>query len=149
VTPLRRLDHVAIVVESSDRALEYFSGTLGLEVAASEVLETPAVRLVYLDAGNVFLQLIEPLDSSSEIASWLAEHGEGVHHICFAVDRVPEAIEQLSGEQPASVGTGRGRRSAFLPGPAQHGVLLECTEFDFASDVERTPGWLDGGDDRS
>lgn len=144
--PLRRLDHVAVVVESSERALEYFSGTLGLEVAASEVLEAPPVRLTYLDAGNAFLQLVEPLDSSSELAAWLAEHGEGIHHICFGVDDVAAAVEELDGEPPASIGTGRGRKSAFLAAPGRHGVVLECTEFDVIADVERTPGWLAGGD---
>ena len=149
MTPIRRLDHVAVVVESIDRALEYFAGTLGLEVASSEVLEGPGVRLAYLDAGNTFLQLIEPLDSSSEIASWLAEHGEGIHHICFGVDDVTAAVEQLEGAPPPSLGTGRGRTSAFLPGPARHGVVVECTEFDLATDVERTPGWLDRADHES
>jgi methylmalonyl-CoA/ethylmalonyl-CoA epimerase len=143
MTPVRRLDHVAIVVESIDRALEYFSGTLGLELTSSEVLQTPPVRLAYLDAGNAYLQLVEPLDSSSKIAAWLAEHGEGIHHICFGVDDVPAAVEQLDGAPPAALGSGRGRTSAFLAPPGRHGVVVECTEFDFAADVERTPGWLD------
>jgi methylmalonyl-CoA/ethylmalonyl-CoA epimerase len=142
VTPLRRLDHVAVVVESIDRALDYFSGTLGLEVVAGETIQAPPVRLAYLDTGNAYLQLIEPLDPGSEIAAWLAEHGEGVHHVCFGVDDVEEAVEELVGRPPAAIGSGRGRRSAFLPGEPRHGVVIECTEFDVITDVERSAGWL-------
>jgi methylmalonyl-CoA/ethylmalonyl-CoA epimerase len=141
VRPLRRLDHIGIVVQSTDDALSYFSGTLGLDVASSETLEAPPVRLTYLDVGNAFIQLIEPLDESSEIGLWLGENGEGVHHICFGVDDVGAVVEALDGSPPA-LGSGRGRPSAFLT-RTRHGVRFECTEFDFATDVERTPGWLD------
>jgi methylmalonyl-CoA/ethylmalonyl-CoA epimerase len=142
VTLLRRLDHVAVVVRDTDTALGYFSAGLGLKVASSEELERPRVRLTYLDAGNAYVQLVEPLDSDSELAHWLEGHGEGLHHICFGVDDVPSAIEELSGEPPAALGSGRGRLSAFLPKENAHGVLVECTEFLPAEDVSRTPGYL-------
>ncbi len=144
MTPLRRLDHVAIAVQDTERALEYFSGALGLAVVSSEEIPVPRVRLTYLDAGNAYLQLVEPLDPDSEVAAWLGENGEGIHHICFGVDDVPQAVEELSGTRPAALGSGRGRVSGFLPPPHVHGVRVECTEFNLASDVERTPGWLSG-----
>jgi methylmalonyl-CoA/ethylmalonyl-CoA epimerase len=144
VTPLRRLDHVAIAVEDTERALEYFAGALGLAVVSSEEIAVPRARLTYLDAGNTYVQLVQPLDADSELALWLGENGEGIHHICFGVDDVPEAVEKLSGAQPSALGSGRGRISGFLPPPHAHGVRVECTEFDLASDVERTPGWLNG-----
>ena len=52
------------------------------------------MRLTYLDAGNAFLQLVEPLDPASALATWLDEHGEGLHHICFGVDDVPAAARR-------------------------------------------------------
>jgi methylmalonyl-CoA/ethylmalonyl-CoA epimerase len=142
VTLLRRLDHVAVVVRNTEAALDYFSGTLGLRVASTEEIESPRVRLTYLDAGNVYLQLVEPLNGDSEVARWLDEHGEGLHHVCFGVDDVPSAVEALSGEAPVSLGSGRGRVSAFVPSTDSHGVRVECTEFLPAEDVEQTPGYL-------
>jgi methylmalonyl-CoA epimerase len=142
---LRRLDHVAVAVRDTDTALQHFSERLGLRVASSEELEVPRVRLTYLDAGNAYIQLVEPLDGESELARWLDENGEGLHHICFGVDDVPDAIAQLSGETgPPRLASGRGRTSGFVPAPngTGHGVRLECTEFVRAIDVEQTPGWL-------
>lgn len=138
----KRLDHVAVVVHDTDAALRYFSGRLGLEVVSSEVLLEPHVRLTYLDLGNTFLQLVEPLDNGSAVAASLAEHGEGLHHLCFAVESVVDAAISLADppEAPA-LGSGRGRASAFVAGPVRHGVRLECTEFRRDIDLGGE-GWL-------
>jgi methylmalonyl-CoA/ethylmalonyl-CoA epimerase len=143
MTELRRLDHVAIAVADTDRALEHFSGRLGLAVVASEEIERPHVRLTYLDAGNAFIQLVEPLDDANPIAAHLAEHGEGLHHICFGVDDVAGVAARLGDGTEVAVGGGRGRTSAFVPGPRPHGVAIECTEFHLEEDVHERSGWLD------
>jgi len=145
--PIRRLDHVAVVVRSTDEALLHFAGRLGLEVVHTEELETPSVRLTYLDAGNAFVQLVEPLDPEGELGQWLAAHGEGLHHCCFGVDDPLSAAAALAadGAPPPLRGSGRGRISSFVPGPAPHGVRIECTEFRREEDVDRRPGWLAQG----
>jgi methylmalonyl-CoA/ethylmalonyl-CoA epimerase len=132
MTPLRRLDHVAVAVEDTERALEYFVGRLGLEVASTEVIQSPHVRLTYLDAGGAFIQLVEPLDDDSLIAAHLAQHGEGLHHIAFGVEDVPGTAEELADPDapPVTLGSGRGRPSAFVPGEAHHGVRVEVTGLD-------------------
>jgi methylmalonyl-CoA epimerase len=132
VTRLRKLDHVAVAVRDTGAALEYFSGRLGLEVVSTEVIERPHVRLTYLDAGAVFLQLVEPLDDLSPVARHLAEHGEGLHHIAFAVSDVPGSAAALAdpGAPAVTVGSGRGRPSAFVPGDPHHGVRVEVTQGD-------------------
>jgi methylmalonyl-CoA/ethylmalonyl-CoA epimerase len=141
-TVLKRLDHVAVVIRDTALALEHFSGALGLEVVSTETLLEPRVRLTYLDLGNTLLQLVEPLDDRSAVAVSLAEHGEGLHHLCFAVDSVGEAATALSdsGREP-TLASGRGRTSAFVDGPPAHGVRLECTEFRPEVDLQGD-GWL-------
>jgi methylmalonyl-CoA epimerase len=140
---LRRLDHVAVAVRDTHAALRYFRDQLGLQVASSEELASPHVRLTYLDAGNAYIQLLEPLDADGDLARWIDDRGEGLHHICFGVDDVLAAARELAGDGAAPTpGSGRGRVSAFVPGPAVHGVRVECTEFRRAEDVEGTAGWL-------
>lgn len=143
MTPVRRLDHVAIAVRDADSAVAEFSARLGLRQVHSEELSRPAVRLTYLDAGNCFIQLVQPLSPDAEIAAWLDEHGEGVHHVCFGVDDVAAAVAAIGGEAPSAVGSGRGRVSAFVPG-SLHGMRIECTQFEREEDIERSPGWLAG-----
>lgn len=145
MTLLRRLDHVAVLVRDTAAALEFYSGRLGLEVSSAEELASPHVRLTYLDAGNAYIQLVEPLDGDSQLAAWLDEHGEGLHHVCFGVDDVREAVATLSDPgAPLVLGSGRGRPSAFVTASAANGVRIECTGFDRAEDVDALPGFLSG-----
>jgi methylmalonyl-CoA/ethylmalonyl-CoA epimerase len=142
VTLLRRLDHVAVAVRDTDEALRYFCDRLGLRVASAEELDSPHVRLTYLDAGNAYIQLVQPLERNADLARWLDDHGEGLHHVCFGVDDVVAAARELGdGAEPAR-GSGRGRASAFVPGASEHGLRLECTEFRRDEDVDGNPGWL-------
>jgi methylmalonyl-CoA/ethylmalonyl-CoA epimerase len=129
VTVWRRLDHVGVVVADTEAALAYFCGQLGMRVLEAEELDVPPVRLTHLDAGEVTLQLVEPLAGNRELRAHLAEHGEGVHHICFEVGDLLPAIRELSGgRDPALVIEGARRRSAFVPGETVHGVRLELTQ---------------------
>jgi methylmalonyl-CoA/ethylmalonyl-CoA epimerase len=139
---IRRLDHVAIVVRSTDAALGYFAGRIGLPVVATEDRADLGVRLTYLSTGNAFIQLIEPLTDTGAIAADLAERGEGLHHICFGADDAVADAAWL-GAGTVRPGGGRGRVSAFVPGPRHHGVLVECTAFDYAADVDESAGALD------
>lgn len=140
---LRRLDHVGIAVCDTVLALQYFSGKLGLDVIHAEERALPPVRLTYLDAGNGFLQLLEPLTDDSELASFLRDRGEGLHHLCFGVDDVAASASALSETRlPPTIGGGRGWPSAFVPGPGAHGGMIECTEFSHKDDVVGSVGWL-------
>jgi len=146
VSHLRRLDHVAIVVRDTDEALRFYRDHLGLRVASSEEIPAPPVRLTHLDAGNAYVQLVEPLTSDSALGRWLDEHGEGLHHLCFGVDDVPASIADLSDDgSPVTLGSGRGRMSGFVSAAGSHGATIELIEFVEPDDVQATPGWLDGG----
>lgn len=146
MTVIRRLDHVAIAVRDTAAALAAFQGGYGLEVISSEEIAQPRVRLTYIDCGNAMIQLVEPLDDESAVAEFLRANGEGLHHICFGVEDVPHGAAALSasGVQPAAIGSGRGRSSAFVAGPTPCAVPVEVTEFRRDQDVERVAGWIPG-----
>ena len=96
---IRRLDHVAIVVSDTPTALQHFRDRLGLSVVAVDEPPEVPVRLTYLDLGNTWLQLVEPLDPDHPLAAWLALHGEGLHHICFGVDDVEQELAHIGSAQ--------------------------------------------------
>jgi methylmalonyl-CoA/ethylmalonyl-CoA epimerase len=137
---IERLDHVAIVVADTESALRFFRDQLGLEVVAVDEPPPPAaaVRLTYLATGSIALQLVEPLDDQSAVAIWLAEHGEGLHHICFAADDVDAEIRGLAGDLPYDPGSGLGKLAAFLPGALPHGTRIEFTTGAGADGVDRS-----------
>jgi methylmalonyl-CoA/ethylmalonyl-CoA epimerase len=141
---IRRLDHVAIAVRDTSAALQYFRDRLQLRVVSSEELATSKVRLTHLDCGNALLQLVEPLTSDTEVASFIRERGEGIHHICFGVDDPSRTVRTLvdDGSTSLGLGSGRGRVTLFIPGVLPHGVRLELIEFRLDEDVRNNTGWL-------
>src|SRR5688572_1905313 len=85
-------DHVAIVVKNTEESLSFYRDKLGLKLLFSEVMHDQNVRLTHLDLGTGHLQLVEPLTPDHPLSEHLRKHGEGLHHICFQVDNVSQAI---------------------------------------------------------
>ena len=128
----KRLDHVAILVANTEEALKVYRDRLGLPVLFSEVVNNGAVRLTHLDMGNTQLQLVEPLDESHPLYTRLQQQGEGLHHLCFAVENVETAMAAtkargLEMAQARPHQAPRGRRAAFLDPDSTGGVQIEIT----------------------
>ncbi|HEY6759284.1 MAG TPA: VOC family protein [Baekduia sp.] len=127
------VDHVAILVADTETALAHWRDHLGLTVVHQEVNAVAQARMTYLDAGNLLLQLLEPLNPDAPLGRALAADGEGLHHLCFGTDDVlrDAAVAATGDDAPApSLGSGRGRPSAFVPGAAPNGVRVEFTQSD-------------------
>ena len=129
---VRGLDHVALVVPDTGNALALWRDRLGFSVLLSEVVNGGTVRLTHLDLGGARLQLVEPLTKEHPLRAWLAQHGPGLHHLCFKVDDVGRAAQQarelglLKEETAPHQGT-RGQRALFFDVAATQGVTVEIT----------------------
>ncbi|MBI3862480.1 MAG: VOC family protein [Planctomycetia bacterium] len=128
----RSLDHVAIVVPDTEEALKVWRDRVGLTVLLSEVVNNGAIRLTHLDLGNTHLQLVQPLSAEHPLHAWLAQHGPGLHHLCFRVDDVGQALVELPplglpAAAPAPHQGTQGKRALFLDKSASQGVQLEVT----------------------
>ena len=128
----KSLDHIAIVVQSTDDALAFYRDQLGLPVVIDEVIEDAGVRLTHLDLGNVHLQLVQPLNETHPLQKHLSERGEGLHHLCFHVDDVHSAISKLpemgiaAMDKPPHSGPNH-RKAAFMDPKSTRGVIWEIT----------------------
>lgn len=128
-SPIVGLDHIGILVRDIDAAMPYYRDHLGLQLVADDYAEEVAARLVYFDAGNSMVQLVSPT-GPGPIADALAEHGEGLHHVCFQVDEMQQGIEAISpGASPKVIKGGRNRLATFLP-DRPNGLVMELTEVD-------------------
>jgi methylmalonyl-CoA/ethylmalonyl-CoA epimerase len=127
-----RLDHIGIAVASIDESLPIYRA-LGLTETAREAVASQGVVTAFLPLGDTRLELLEPVGADSPIAKFLAKRGPGIHHVCFAVDDLEKALDDLKtrgfrlvNESPVP-GAG-GKRVAFLHPSAGNGVLIELSE---------------------
>ena len=84
-------------------------------------------RLACTMVGSVMWELIEPLDTDSIYARFLAEKGEGVHHIAVATPSFDAAVAEQArrGRSLALSGEFSGIKVAYLPTERDLGVLIE------------------------
>ena len=77
--------------------------------------------------GNVMWELIQPFDGQGVFARFLAEKGEGVHHIALATPNFDDAVaEQIQrGNTLPLSGTFSGAKVAYLPTDRDLGVIVE------------------------
>lgn len=135
---INAIDHVAIVVRDGDAAGVHYQEVLGLDLVHDEDLYDVGVRLLYFDAHTSMVQLVQPL-SAGPIADFLETNGEGLHHVCFRVDRIDSLLSKMVGQSDVEVFQGgRGRRACFLK-EQPNGVRIELTEtdpvFDFSARI--------------
>lgn len=127
-----RLDHIGIAVSSIDDALPIYEA-LGLSEAGRETVAGQGVVTGFLPVGDTRLELLEPTGPDSPIAKFLAKRGPGIHHVCFAVADLDDALADLARRgfrlvHETPVPGADGRRVAFLHPSAGHGVLIELSE---------------------
>jgi methylmalonyl-CoA/ethylmalonyl-CoA epimerase len=128
----RRLDHIGIAVSSIDDALGIYRA-LGLSESTREAVTSQGVVTAFLPLGDTRLELLEPTGPDSAIAKFLAKRGPGIHHVCFAVDDLEDAVKDLKSRgfrlvNESPVPGADGKRVAFLHPSAGHGVLIELSE---------------------
>ena len=129
----KSIHHIAIAVHDLDAALAFYRDGLGLDVAERREEPEEGVEIAFLPAGEGEIELIRPLDEEGGVARFLEKRGEGLHHICVAVDDVEAAMEQLratgaqllSEEPRVNI---HGTRYVFIHPKSARGVLLELYE---------------------
>ncbi len=137
---------IGIVVRNIEEKARAWAEVLGLPVPEIVITDppekaqtqyrgqpTPArARLAFLKAGQVSIELIEPVGEPSTWQEQLDEHGESLHHIAFVIKGMKEKTAYLEGQGIPLVQRGEytGGRYAYFDGIARLGAVLELLEND-------------------
>lgn len=130
---MKKVDHIGIAVRNLEEVIPYYTETLGCPLLKIEEVTSQKVRVAFIDAGNIKLELLEPMDESSPIAKFMEKRGEGIHHIAFGVEDIDSRMAELREKgvqllsEEAKPGAG-GAMVAFLHPKSSNGVLYELCE---------------------
>ncbi len=92
---IRRITEVGVAVRDLEAATRLLVDLLGATPGPEQVVERYAMRFRMCRLGKVDFELMAPLAGEGVIADFLRRHGEGVHHVAFAVDDVADTMRTL------------------------------------------------------
>ena len=104
---LTNLSHVGIAVKDAEKTVQLLSSIWNIgkpeifdyEPAAADLQfgQSFKARLVWLTLGPLRIELLQPLDDRSIWSKFIAEKGEGIHHIAFGVSNYEEMFAKFEG----------------------------------------------------
>ena len=83
---LTEIDHVAIAVNDLEAAIAWYAEVFGATVDHRERVESDGVEEALLKVADSYVQLLTPISDTSPVAKYLANKGEGLHHVGYRVD---------------------------------------------------------------
>jgi methylmalonyl-CoA/ethylmalonyl-CoA epimerase len=130
---LTEIDHVAIAVHDLDSAIAYYADTFGATVTHRERVDGDGVEEALLKVADSYIQLLTPTREDSPVAKYLANNGEGLHHVGYRVADCAEVLQSVKDhggkviDQVPRPGS-RGTTVAFVHPKAAFGTLIELVQ---------------------
>jgi methylmalonyl-CoA/ethylmalonyl-CoA epimerase len=130
-----RLNHIAIAVRDIAAASQLYRDTLGAKVSSPEKLPEHGVTVVFITLPNTKIELLEPLGEDSPISKFLDKSPDGgIHHVCYEVEDIGAARDQLTKSGARVLGSGKpkigahGKPVLFLHPKDFNGTLIELEQ---------------------
>jgi methylmalonyl-CoA epimerase len=130
---LTEIDHVAIAVNDLEAAIAWYGDAFGATVEHRERVESDGVEEALLAVADSFIQLLTPTRDDSPVAKYLANKGEGLHHVGYRVADCAQALQSVKdaggrvideAPRPGS----RGTTVAFVHPKTSFGTLIELVQ---------------------
>ena len=127
---VKRVEHIAIAVDSLKESIDLLGRTFGLPLEYEE--QIGQTRLAMLPVGETYIELLEGQGPESGVTKWITEKGAGLFHICFEVDDVHAEMVRMADRgavfvddlpHPGAVGM-----VSFIHPSSAHGVLVEINQ---------------------
>ncbi|MFP6709266.1 MAG: VOC family protein [Alphaproteobacteria bacterium] len=128
---IKRVEHIAIAVHNMAESMAMLKNTLGLELDYEETIGS--TKLAMFPVGETSLELLEAESPTSPVADWIEERGQSLFHLCFEVEDIYAALDELRAkgvkllDETPKAGHG-GSRIAFLDPASTGDILIELAE---------------------
>ena len=91
---ISHIEHLGIAVKSLEEAIPFWENILGFKCYSIEEVADQKVKTAFFKVGQTKIELLEPTSEESTIAKFIANRGEGVHHVAYAVENIEEALAE-------------------------------------------------------
>lgn len=120
---VKKIQHMAFAVRDVAATLDTYKRLLGVDPSVGITRFEKSRNLVaQFWLGGIEYQLSQSMDPDGRFASWIARRGgEGLHHICYAVDDIDAALAEAQ---------------------ANGATLKECAACKVAGSHPHPEGWV-------
>ena len=137
---LGAIDQLSFAVPSLDDALPRYEAMFGgpftaMDVPGMEVVvrgrpETVSLRLGFGQTAGLEVELVEVVSGGWPTVAWLAEHGEGLHHLRYPVDDFGRSRAELeaAGCSVLMEGHNFGVSFGYFEVPMLNGMVVELIQ---------------------
>tara|TARA_B100000508_G_scaffold12823_1_gene8966 strand:+ start:1299 stop:1703 length:405 start_codon:yes stop_codon:yes gene_type:complete len=127
------IEHIGLAVNNLDKDAPFWKHVLKISHKGTEVVEDQGVTTDIYDTGRGKVELLEALGENTAVGKFLKNHGPGMHHVCFEVDDINNAINELKESNIQVLSdiptTGaEGYKVVFIHPKSTGGVLVELAE---------------------
>jgi methylmalonyl-CoA/ethylmalonyl-CoA epimerase len=128
---IKRIEHIAIACHDMKETMGVFENAFGLKMECEEDL--PSAKLSMYPVGETYIEFLEGKTEEFGIKKWVREKGQSLFHICFEVEDIDGALDELRAkgvkllDETPKPGHG-GSRIAFIDPESTGNVLIELAE---------------------
>jgi methylmalonyl-CoA/ethylmalonyl-CoA epimerase len=131
-----KLNHIGVATPSIDESVKLYRDVLGANSITDKwAMPEQGVWVCFVNLPNSQIELIEPYGEASPIHGFLAKNPKGgQHHVCFEVEDIIAARDDMRAKGATVLGTGEPRIGAhgtpviFVHPKDMGGVLIELME---------------------
>jgi len=126
------LAHIGVAVKDIDEGIAFFKNKFGAVLDTSKVDDGKMDFGLHISAlvkvGDLALELMQPTQEGvGPVGKFIAEKGEGLHHISLKVDKFQSAKDDFESKNLRVMGE-MGGDMAFIHPKTCKGILVEFTE---------------------
>jgi methylmalonyl-CoA epimerase len=126
------LAHVGVAVKDIDEGINFFKEKFGAVLDTSNVKDGKMNFGLHISAvvriGSLAFELMQPTQEGvGPVGKFIAEKGEGLHHISLKVDKYQSAKQDFESKEFKVMGE-MGGVMAFIHPKTCKGILVEFTE---------------------
>ena len=127
------IEHIGIAVNNLDTDAPFWKHIMNIPHRNTELVDDQGVITDIYDTGKGKVELLEPTAKNTTVGKFLDKRGPGVHHVCFEVDDINNAIKELKesnihiiSDEPG-IGA-EGYKVVFIHPKSTGGVLVELAQ---------------------
>lgn len=97
---VRSIKHMAFAVRDAKTALSAYASFLDVPTDTA-IIDYPKSknRVALFELGGIEYQLCQSMEEGGRFDAWIKQrNAEGLHHICYAVDNIDEALEHAKSQ---------------------------------------------------